>query len=128
MVGRGIRDTGREGAGEQRRGAGGKAAAGRDKGEWVGSDGSQKPGEVRRGGKERGARTGVGRDGARRGLGKKRWKETEGGTGGMWGRDHSGTARFLIYHSSFLKSKHSVGDWSFMIPEVSSNLGHPMIL
>lgn len=37
VVGRGIRDTGREGAGEQRRGgglsgAGGKAAAGRDKG------------------------------------------------------------------------------------------------
>lgn len=60
----------------------------------------------------------VGRDGARTGLGKKRWKETVGGIGGMRGRDHRGTARFPVHHSSFFKYKHSTGGWSSMILEV----------
>lgn len=64
------------------RGAGGKAAAGRDKEEWVGSNGRQKLGEVRRGGKERGARTrwegtGQGRGWAKR-DGRRRWVVLEG--------------------------------------------------
>lgn len=46
-------------------------------------------------GTREGVGTMVGRDRARRGLGR-RWSEAVGDTGGMWGHDRRGTAHFLL--------------------------------